>query len=388
MRHLPRSQKLKVEVTGKRGNHMKDTIKRMLYKSQKLLRKPEIMCEENAIEFLWTKYPQKKICYMAENEIDIKFDLLIIVPVYNVEKYVDQCVESILNQKTKYNYWIILIDDGSTDESGKIIDKYNVYSNVTIVHKKNKGVADARNLGMSKLTGQYLMFVDSDDYIPSCDALERLLETAYTKNADIVAGNFFRFSIKDGIIKKQMDAKLRKYRDGDELNPVSDLQGFPWGKIYKAELFSDVCFPVGFWYEDSIISWIIYPRAKQCYFVDVVSNAYRNNPTGQSAAGLFSLRAIESTYLTKALVESISENNKQRMDIYELFLTQAFLNIQRVRNTDDKTIRAVFSVMCDLKQTCFVRMQLDGSASYKNKEIETALDERDFSRMKQILRWL
>lgn len=367
---------------------MKNTIKRMIYKSQELLRKPEIMCEENAIEFLETKYPQKKICFMAENKIDIKFDLLIIVPVYNVEKYVDQCVESILNQKTKYNYQIILIDDGSTDESGKAIDKYNAYSNVTIVHKNNKGVADARNLGMSKLTGQYLMFVDSDDYIPSCDALERLLETAYAKNADIVAGDFFRFSIKDGIVKKQMDAKLRKYRDGDKLNPVSDLQGFPWGKIYKAELFSDVCFPVGFWYEDSIISWIIYPRAKQCYFVDVESNAYRNNPTGQSAAGLFSLRAIESTYLTKAIVESISENNKQRMDIYELFLTQAFLNIQRVRNADDKTICAVFSVMCDLKQAYFAGMKLNGCASYKEYEIEKALDERDYSCMKRILRWL
>lgn len=93
------------------------------------------------------------------------FLLSIVVPVYNVQKYLDRCMDSLLNQNIE-NYEIILVDDGATDNSGLICDKYSQeYFNVKVIHKKNEGLGLTRNVGIDNSKGQYIMFVDSDDYI-------------------------------------------------------------------------------------------------------------------------------------------------------------------------------------------------------------------------------
>lgn len=89
----------------------------------------------------------------------------IIIPVYNVEKYLNECVDSVLNQKN-VDYEIILVDDGSTDNSGQICDEYlKKHSNVSVIHKVNGGLSDARNAGLESAEGDYILFVDSDDKI-------------------------------------------------------------------------------------------------------------------------------------------------------------------------------------------------------------------------------
>lgn len=113
-------------------------------------------------------------------------DLSIIVPVYNVSSYIRRCVDSILNQDLELNrYEIILVDDGSTDDSGKICDEYsNLRKNIFVIHKNNGGLADARNAGLSFAHGRYIMFVDSDDYIKS-NVLSLIVEEAIINNVDI-----------------------------------------------------------------------------------------------------------------------------------------------------------------------------------------------------------
>ena len=369
---------------------MKSEIKKLFYMLQKPLIKSNVIGSgEQFKAVLETTYPKKKIDFHAENTItDPEFDLQIIVPVYNVEKYINKCVDSLLAQKTKYRYHVYLIDDGSTDKSGKIIDSYSKHSDIfTVIHKNNGGVASTRNLGLKKICANYIMFLDSDDFIPSYNSIERLLDVAYRHNADIVAGNFYRFLEREGSISKQIDPNLSQYYDERILQPVKELQGFPWGKIFKAELFSKVCYPEGYWYEDTIISWIIYPSSTKCIYTDIMCNAYRNNPSGQSASGLFSPRAIESTYITEEIIKSISSSTKRRQDIYELFLNQSFINIQRVRNASEEVMRAVFSIMCDLKRDHFRTMKLD-TRTFRNKELEKVLISRDYSKMKLILKWL
>ena len=93
-----------------------------------------------------------------------KYKFSIIVPVYNVENYVDKCIKSILNQTYK-NYEVIIINDGSTDNSLNIINKYKNNKKIKIITQKNKGLSNARNNGMKMATGDYLLFIDSDDYI-------------------------------------------------------------------------------------------------------------------------------------------------------------------------------------------------------------------------------
>lgn len=115
----------------------------------------------------------------------------IIVPVYNVSSYLEKCINSILNQ-TYRNIEIILVDDGSKDESGSICDLYsNRFSNIKVIHKKNAGLGMARNSGLKKALGEYVTFVDGDDFI-SEEHIMRLLESALITNADVCYGGYMK----------------------------------------------------------------------------------------------------------------------------------------------------------------------------------------------------
>ena len=119
----------------------------------------------------------------------------IVVPVYNVEKYLKRCVDSIINQSYN-NIEILLVDDGSTDSSGKICDDYlKKDSRIKVIHKQNGGLSDARNFGIDKSTGDYLSFIDSDDWIEK-DMIMNLFNSIINEKSDI--------SIEFMIIKKKM----------------------------------------------------------------------------------------------------------------------------------------------------------------------------------------
>lgn len=114
----------------------------------------------------------------------------IIVPVYNSERYLNRCIDSILAQTYK-NIEILLINDGSTDSSGEICDTYTIYDNrVRVIHKDNGGVSETRNIGLQEANGEYILFVDSDDYISS-DMIDIMVSKAIDCNSDIVMCNYF-----------------------------------------------------------------------------------------------------------------------------------------------------------------------------------------------------
>ncbi len=115
----------------------------------------------------------------------------VIVPVYNVEKYLEECIESLINQ-TLTDIEIICINDGSTDNSLKILEELQKKDNrIKIINQKNSGVSSARNNGIENATGEYIGFVDSDDWIDS-DYYEKLYNTAKKYNSDIAAGDMYR----------------------------------------------------------------------------------------------------------------------------------------------------------------------------------------------------
>lgn len=112
--------------------------------------------------------------------------LSLIIPIFNVEKYLDECLESVINQSYK-NYEVILVDDGSTDTSGKIADSYaEKYDYISVVHKENGGLSSARNVGIEKSEGEYLFFIDSDDVLDSEDALENLVVHLQATQPDLL----------------------------------------------------------------------------------------------------------------------------------------------------------------------------------------------------------
>lgn len=187
-------------------------------------------------------------------------NISIIVPIYNVEKYLDKCLKSLTNQKIDYKYEIILINDGSTDKSEKIIKKYiQNYENIIYIKKKNGGLSDARNEGLKIARGEYIGFVDSDDYI-SKYMYSNLLKRASEDNSDIVICGISRVDEKEKEIRSYIPKEISFF---EILN-----NAYAWNKIYKKILFENIEYPVGKHYEDIFTTPKLYLKAKKISFVE------------------------------------------------------------------------------------------------------------------------
>lgn len=172
-----------------------------------------------------------------------KIKISIIVAVYNVEKYLERCLQSLINQTIK-DYEIILIDDGSTDSSGKICDQYSrEYTNIIVIHKENSGLSSVRNLGISVSKGEYIGFVDSDDYVEK-EMFEELYNIIIKYNAQISIASFYE--VRENNIRD-------KSNHNNESNIFSKNQciemffkeqypfnySFACNKLYKKNVFKD-----------------------------------------------------------------------------------------------------------------------------------------------------
>lgn len=164
----------------------------------------------------------------------------VIIPVYNVEQYLEKCLDSILNQTYK-NIEIILVNDGSIDKSGVICDEYSrKYNNIKVFHKENSGVSSARNLGIDNATGQYLAFVDPDDYIDA-NMYEILVKKIVETNSDIAMCSFVYVQEHENIVEDNSDEII--IFDKEEVlsryfNRVKPFNAsFLWNKLFKRELF-------------------------------------------------------------------------------------------------------------------------------------------------------
>lgn len=188
----------------------------------------------------------------------------VIVPVYNVEKYLEKCVKSIINQTYK-NLEIILVDDGATDNSGKICDELSkTDSRIKVIHKENGGLSDARNFGLDIATGEYIAFIDSDDFLKE-DFYEYLVNLKNETNSDIIECNFikvyeddleiFEFPIKneEAIITTGNKGALELLMSDDD--EISTNSVVVWNKLYKRDLFDDIRFPKGKTHEDQFTTY-------------------------------------------------------------------------------------------------------------------------------------
>lgn len=188
----------------------------------------------------------------------------IIVPIYNVEKYLPKCVESIAHQ-TYRNLEIILVDDGSPDRCGEMCDQYAVKdSRIKVIHKQNGGLSDARNVAIDVAKGEYITFVDSDDYI-STYFIEFLFVLIRRTKADIAECSYVLF-YEDSGMKNSCTPKFSEFRLYTGDNAIKNvfyqknLNCSAWGKLYKKSLFKTIRYPKGLLFEDLAI---IYPLLKQ-----------------------------------------------------------------------------------------------------------------------------
>ena len=206
----------------------------------------------------------------------------VIVPVYKVEQYLSACVDSILTQ-TFRDFELILVDDGSPDNCGSMCDAYAAQDpRVRVIHQQNGGLSAARNTGIELAKGDYIAYVDSDDYV-SNRYLELLLQRITESNAEIAVCKTQTFvdgkkPIEPDLSKPNShtlsgwDAVMSIYQ-GDASVPVN-----AWGKLYRAELISDLRFPEGRLHEDQAYVPIACYRAKQVACLDAGIYFYRDRP--------------------------------------------------------------------------------------------------------------
>lgn len=213
-------------------------------------------------------------------------DVSVIVPVYNVENYVSECLESIVRQDFSGSLEIIVVNDGSTDASASIAHSFEQFDCVRVIDQKNGGLSAARNAGLSLARGKYLMFVDSDDILAP-GYIESLQNELQKSDADYVTSTF-NYMDDDGTVREPESAR--------------DNWMAPWGRLYRREVWKDLCFPVGAWYEDLIHPLCIDPvfSEKKCYGLS--GYCYRIRPGSIMQSTPSNVKGLDSYWVLDELI--------------------------------------------------------------------------------------
>ena len=212
----------------------------------------------------------------------MKPKISIIVPIYKVEKQIDICIKSILNQ-TFNNFELILVNDGSPDKCGEICEKYaKIDKRIKVIHKKNGGLSDARNSGLDIAKGKYVGFVDSDDIIHP-EMYERMYNCINKYNVDIVQCKFKKFKSIEDINKLSNinNVNIEYYTSKEAIIDMIDnnkINVNTWNKLYKRELFENERFPKGKIHEDEFLTYkLIYKSNKVAYINEELYYYYQND---------------------------------------------------------------------------------------------------------------
>lgn len=241
----------------------------------------------------------------------------IIIPVYKVEKYLEKCIESVLKQ-TYTNLQIILVDDGSPDNCGKICDEYAKKDpRIEVIHKVNGGLSDARNVGIAKAKGKYIGFVDSDDYIKE-DMYEILINLIKEYDADVSICNLYDVIDGKEYIRNNENG-IQEYSRLEILKEVlldKNIQSYAWNKLYKKELFDEIKYPIGKKYEDIGTTFYVFEKCNKIvvtsepeYYYLKRSDSLVNNVTESTVLDYTDIIIQRYLYTQKNIEELRKYNN-------------------------------------------------------------------------------
>lgn len=364
------------------------------YSIEKFFGKPSFINKEftaeQALTFLESQWHFEHNSSIWAHSFSVQdCDVEIIIPCYNVEKYVEECVESVLLQQTQYKYFITIVNDGSTDSTRSRIKKYEDHPNVKIIDQNNSGLSGARNAAISQAHGKYLFFIDPDDIM--CEGtIETLMSLAFKYDADIVDSAHIRFAdrstnrLKNLILAKIYDAFQRP----QALPPNTNSQivnGFSCGKAIRTSLFSKVKFPSSFWHQDTITWMMLEPQCKRKVVTDKLSFKYRMNPNSISHVSKNKKKSLDSIYITLQLLKD-RETLGIEFDAYQYdqLLKQMRMNFCRIINLSEQTKYAVFVIQQDLISNKFANWISDNPST---KPIELLLRSNDYEGFKLWCKW-
>lgn len=267
---------------------------------------------------------------MIENKNEL---VSIIVPVYNVEKYISECIESIINQTYK-NLEIILVNDGSTDNSLKICNTYKDKDDrILIIDKRNGGLSDARNYGINIARGKYFCFIDSDDYVDE-KYVELLYKAIKENNVDLALCNIVsvnddkialeKFTYDNSYIKSGKEI-LNDYYNGHHVEDI-----VAWNKMYSRELFNEYRYNVGKIHEDEFLTYKILYNLDKVAIVGIELYNYRKN-NASIVNKKFNIKRLDMLEAFEERLEFFKEKNERKLYIETLSEYMGLLRVFYIR---------------------------------------------------------
>lgn len=268
----------------------------------------------------------------------------IIVPVYNVEEYLKQCLDSILEQ-TFSNYEVILVNDGATDSSGQICLEYaEKDARIRYFEKENGGLSDARNYGIEQAQGEYLTFVDSDDFL-DVSHLSILYNALVNNDADISIANYANYQTSTATFYLHTFGEYyeKNYTSEELIDDLSILErndlsfSTIWGSLYKKSVFSFLRFPKGVIGEDVALIYKIYTQVDKIVYVHKDTYIYRENDSGISKSKIYPLVTAQLNHVAErlALLAIMGYDVTKHFDRYRTFLEMTEYNMRMVWGMED-----------------------------------------------------
>ena len=262
----------------------------------------------------------------------------VIIPIYKVEQYLDECVESVVNQ-TYTNLEIILVDDGSPDHCPELCDRWaEKDARIKVIHKENGGLSDARNAGIDVAVGDYIGFVDSDDWIKT-DMYEKMLQALIKENADICACNILScyedrqigWGSSDYFVGNSEQILSRLY--DDSRYPVS-----AWNKLYKKKCWETLRFPKGKICEDAFTTYRLVHEADRIVQISEPLYCYRIRPQSIMTS-TFSKKRMDEEEAWRTNYEFVRDNYPSlKMKAYDFYLQR----VNRILHTMTKSNRNTY----------------------------------------------
>ena len=267
----------------------------------------------------------------AKINVEDQTDLIsVIVAAYNIADFIERGLDSICSQ-TYRNLEIIVVDDGSTDNTGALCDRFAAKDQrVQVIHKKNGGLAETRNVGAAKARGSYIAFVDGDDWVDP-DMYEKMLSALKEQCADVAVCRYRLVykshtddqSVDRAIVFEGQEALQYYVQETEEYA----IQNAAWNKLYKREIIADLVFPVGKWYEDIMYTTTVLSRAASCVYLDTACYNYIIDREGSIMNAQINSRTFTDqipTYYEKT--KFLKELGRQDLaDIHDYFFYKRLL---------------------------------------------------------------
>lgn len=292
--------------------------------------------------------------------------ITVIIPIYKVEKYLSKCIDSLIDQDYT-QLEIILVDDGSPDNCGNICDKYAIQDNrIKVIHKKNGGLSDARNAGLKISTGDFITFVDSDDYVNK-DFISTLVNLIQDFEADIAISPFIHFTDDEKKVKKILSInKVKTYTNIEGLINMfyqSDFDNNATSKLFKKELFFNVTFPKGLLYEDLATVYKLFLNSNKIVFINKFNYNYLLRDESIEGS-LFSQEKLDSLLKIIVELEALKKSNHEILEAVNCRILSFLFHLLFETEKASKAERQIFSLIKKYRISVLIDINARKKARY------------------------